>query len=176
MPPGGLPPTVRSLIGLTQQASVRRGPRTSVPSLFTASHCSPRSPCLGALFFHSKPLFAEVAVPWRPLFSQQATVRRGRRALAPSLFTASHCSPRSPCLGALFFHSKPLFAEVPVPRRPLFSKPLFAEVAVPRRPLFSQQATVRRGPRASAPSLFTVSLAESEASAFLPNRVCVSSN
>ena len=38
----------------------------------------------------------------------------------------------------------------------------------------TQQASVRRGPRASATSLFTVSLAESEASAFLPNRVCVS--
>ena len=38
----------------------------------------------------------------------------------------------------------------------------------------TQQAPVRRGPRASATSLFTVSLAESEASAFLPNRVCVS--
>ena len=45
---------------------------------------------------------------------------------------------------------------------------------MPRRPRFSQQASVRRGPRASATSLFTVSLAESEASAFLPNRVCVS--
>ena len=38
----------------------------------------------------------------------------------------------------------------------------------------TQQASVRRGLRASVPSLFTVSLAESEASAFLPNRVCVS--
>ena len=38
----------------------------------------------------------------------------------------------------------------------------------------TQQASVRRGPRASATSLFTVSLAESEASACLPNRVCVS--
>ena len=38
----------------------------------------------------------------------------------------------------------------------------------------TQQASVRRGPRASATSLFTVSLAESEAFAFLPNRVCVS--
>ena len=38
----------------------------------------------------------------------------------------------------------------------------------------TQQASVRRGPRASATSLFTVSLAESEASAFLANRVCVS--
>ena len=154
MPPGGLPPTVRSLIGLTQQASVRRGPRASAPSLFTASHCSPRSPCLGALSFHSKPLFAEVAVCLGAL-SQQATVRRGRRASAPSLFTA---------------------------------RPLFAEVAVPRRPLFSQQATVRRGRRALAPSFFTAShcsprspclgalSTESEASAFLPNRVCVSSN
>ena len=36
----------------------------------------------------------------------------------------------------------------------------------------TQQASVRRGPRASATSLFTVSLPESEASAFLPNRVC----
>ena len=36
----------------------------------------------------------------------------------------------------------------------------------------TQQASVRRGPRASATSLFTLSLAESEASAFLPNRVC----
>ena len=42
------------------------------------------------------------------------------------------------------------------------------------RVLLSQQASVRRGPRASATSLFTVSLAESEASAFLANRVCVS--
>ena len=40
----------------------------------------------------------------------------------------------------------------------------------------TQQASVRRGPRASATSLFTVSLTESEASAFLPNRVCVSPN
>ena len=38
----------------------------------------------------------------------------------------------------------------------------------------TQQASVRRGPRASATSLFTVSLAGSEASAFLHNRVCVS--
>ena len=38
----------------------------------------------------------------------------------------------------------------------------------------TQQASVRRGPRASANSLFTVSLAASEASAFLPNGVCVS--
>ena len=38
----------------------------------------------------------------------------------------------------------------------------------------TQQASVRRGPRASANSLFTLSLTESEASAFLPNRVCVS--
>ena len=38
----------------------------------------------------------------------------------------------------------------------------------------TQQASVRRGPRAAATSLFTVSLAESQASAFLPNRVCVS--
>ena len=97
-------------------------------------------------------------MPRRPLFSQQASVRRGPRASATSLFTASLCSPRSPCLGDLSFHSKPLFAEVPVPRRSLFS----------------QQASVRRGPRASAISLFTVSLAESEASAFLPNRVCLS--
>ena len=128
MPPGGLPPTVRSLIGLTQQASVRRGPvprrplfsqqatvrrgrRASAPSLFTASHCSPRSPCLGALSFHSKPLFAEVAVPRCPLFS------------------ASHCSPRSPCLTAS--HCSPRS----VPRCPLFSKPLFAEVGA--GPLFS---------------------------------------
>ena len=40
----------------------------------------------------------------------------------------------------------------------------------------THQASVRRGPRASATSLFTVSLAESEASAFLANRVCVSPN
>ena len=38
----------------------------------------------------------------------------------------------------------------------------------------TQQASVRRGPRASATSLFTVSLAESEADAFFPNGVCVS--
>ena len=38
----------------------------------------------------------------------------------------------------------------------------------------THQASVRRGPRASATSLFTVSLAESEASAFLANRVCAS--
>ena len=38
----------------------------------------------------------------------------------------------------------------------------------------TQQASVRRGPRASATYLFTVSLAESEGSAFLANRVCVS--
>ena len=50
----------------------------------------------------------------------------------------------------------------------LRSKHLFAEVPVPRR-----QASVRRGPRASATSLVTVSLAESEADAFLPNGVCV---
>ena len=40
--------------------------------------------------------------------------------------------------------------------------------------LLTQQAPVRRGPRASATSLVTVSLAESEADAFLPNGVCVS--
>ncbi len=39
--------------------------------------------------------------------------------------------------------------------------------------LLTQQAPVRRGPRASATSLVTVSLAESEADAFLPNGVCV---
>ena len=88
----------------SQQASVRRGPRASATSLFTASLCSPRSPCLGDLSFHSKPLFAEVPVPRRPPFSQQASVRRGPRALATSLFTASLCSPRSPCLGDLSFH------------------------------------------------------------------------
>ena len=38
----------------------------------------------------------------------------------------------------------------------------------------TQQASVRRGPRASATSLFTVSLPESEVSAFFPNGVCVS--
>ena len=60
-------------------------------------------------------------MPRRPRFSQQASVRRGPRASATSLFTASLCSPRSPCLGDLAFHRKPLFAEVPVPRRPRFS-------------------------------------------------------
>ena len=38
----------------------------------------------------------------------------------------------------------------------------------------TQQASVRRGPRASATSILTVSLAASEASAFFRNRVCVS--
>ena len=38
----------------------------------------------------------------------------------------------------------------------------------------TQQASVRRGPRASATYLLTVLLAESKASAFFPNRVCVS--
>ena len=40
--------------------------------------------------------------------------------------------------------------------------------------LLTQQAPVRRGPRASATSLVTVSLTESETDAFLPNGVCVS--
>ena len=39
---------------------------------------------------------------------------------------------------------------------------------------FTQQASVRRGPRASATYLLTVLLAESKASAFFPNGVCVS--
>ena len=38
----------------------------------------------------------------------------------------------------------------------------------------TQQASVRRGPRASATYLLTVLLAESKASAFFPNGVCVS--
>ena len=38
----------------------------------------------------------------------------------------------------------------------------------------TQQASVRRGPRASATYLLTVLLAESKASAFFRNGVCVS--
>ena len=40
----------------------------------------------------------------------------------------------------------------------------------------TQQASVRRGPRASATYLLTVLLAESKADAFFPNGVCVSPN
>ena len=138
----------RKRIGLTQQASVRRGPRASATSLLTvaladaASTCSPRAPCLGYLASHgcarrrSKHLFAEGPVPRLPSFSrlrsqtQQASVRRG-----------------PPCLGYLASHgcARTDAASICSPRGP-----------VPRLPSFSrlrsqtQQASVRRGPRASA--------------------------
>ena len=134
----------RKRIGLTQQASVRRGPRASATSLLTVARR------------RSKHLFAEGPVPRLPSFSrlltQQASVRRGPRASATSLLTvartdaASICSPRAPCLGYLASHgcanrrSKHLFAEGPVPRLPRFS----------RLREQTQQASVRRGPRASA--------------------------
>ena len=163
-------PLFSRLRSQTQQASVRRGPRASATSLLTvsladaASTCSPRAPCLGYLASHgcahrrSKHLFAEGPVPRLPLFprlrsqTQQAPVRRGPRASATSLLTvartdaASICSPRAPCLGYLASHgcanrrSKHLFAEGPVPRLPSFSR--FCSQ--------TQQASVRRGPRASA--------------------------
>ena len=75
-----------------------------------------------------------------------------------------------------YLRSKHLFAEVPVPRRPRRGPRASANSLVTvsltesETVLLTQQAPVRRGPRASATSLVTVSLAESEADAFLPNR------
>ena len=80
-----------------------------------------------------------------------------------------------------------LFAEVPVPRyigmwympigltqqASVRRGPRASSTSVRRGPRASS-ASVRRGPRASATSILTVSLAASEASAFFPNRVCVS--
>ena len=71
-----------SEIGLTQQASVRRGPRASAPYLFTASVCSPR---------FRRPISQQASVRRTSLLglTQQASVRRGPRASAPSHFTVS---------------------------------------------------------------------------------------
>ena len=121
----------------TQQAPVRRGPRASATSLLTvartdaASTCSPRAPCLGYLASHG------------------CANRRSKQV----------CSPRAPCLGYLASHgcanrrSKHLFAEVPVQK-------LSANLASERLREQTQQASVRRGPRASATSLLTVALTD----------------
>ena len=83
---------------LTQQAPVRRGPRASATSLFTVS----------------------LAESETVLLTQQAPVRRGPRASANSLVTVLMASVL-PNL-RYYLRSKHLFAEVPVPRRPLFSR------------------------------------------------------
>ena len=116
---------------------------------YAASLCSPRSPCLGALSFHG---FAHRTSERSPCLGALSFRTYAASLCSPFQFrprnrtyAASLCSPRSPCLGALSFHG-------------------FAH-----RIRLTQQASVRQ-----VPYLFTVSLTESEASAFLPNRVCVS--
>ena len=103
-------------------------------------------------------------MPRRPIFSQQASVRRGPRASVTSLFTVSLTESE---IG--------LTQQASVRRGPRASAPSHFTVSLTESEIgLTQQASVRRGPRASVPYLFTVSLTESEASAFLPNRVCVS--
>ena len=104
------------------------------------------------------------------LLTQQAPVRRGPRASATSLVTVLMAS----VLPNLRYY---LRSRAPVRRGPRdvgdLSFHSFAGTES-ETVLLTQQAPVRRGPRASATSLVTVSLAESEADAFLPNGVCVS--
>ena len=123
------------------------GPVPRLPSFSrlradAASICSPRAPCLGYLASHgcARTDAASICSPRAPCLGYLASHGCARTD------AASICSPRAPCLGYLASHgcanrrSKHLFAEGPVPRLPSFSR-LRSQ---------TQQASVRRGPRASA--------------------------
>ena len=120
------PKTATSLFPIAHRIEVRF-------LTYAASICSPRSPCLGDLSFHA---FAHRIRSVRFLTNtQQASVRRGPRASATSLFTLS--LTESEASDFLPIRSKHLFAEVPVPRRPLFSR---FRSQNPKRPISYQIA------------------------------------
>ena len=170
------------------RCAVRRGPRASANSLFTVSLAEseadaffPNGVCVSSLRlylmwrvwrkFRFSMIFTVLVASVLP--NLRCAVRRGPRASANSLFTVSLAEseadaffPNGVCVSSLR-----LYLMWRVWRKFRFSM-IFTVLVASVLP--NLRCAVRRGPRASANSLFTVSLAESEADAFFPNGVCVS--